>query len=161
MKSSAYASDEIKSTHPPSRWISSNEVGFHRRRRFHPPERVDLAEKDRFLSESVFFWQGQKGSFSPAGSVGASATQRSPPETRTPRHAPRASDSSLFYTQTKNKNGHLAVSVFQTGSAIQITAKPCISSILQELHIINLARGCMSSKRSFAYHQADSFLIHT
>jgi len=27
---------------------------------------------------------------SPAGSVGASASQRSPPETRTPRHAPRA-----------------------------------------------------------------------
>ena len=32
-------------------------------------------------------WQGQKGSISPAGSVGASASQRSPPETRTPRHA--------------------------------------------------------------------------
>ena len=29
--------------------------------------------------------------FSPAGSVGASASQRSPPETRTPQHAPRAS----------------------------------------------------------------------
>ena len=51
-----FASDEIKSTHPPSRRISFNEVGFHRRRRFHPPERVDLVEKDRFLSESVFFW---------------------------------------------------------------------------------------------------------
>ncbi len=41
------ASDEIKSTHPPSRRISSNEVGFHRRRRFHPPERVDLVEKSK------------------------------------------------------------------------------------------------------------------
>ena len=40
-----YASDEIKSTYPPSRRISSNEVGFHRRRRFHPPARVDLVEK--------------------------------------------------------------------------------------------------------------------
>ena len=40
-----FASDEIKSTHPPSRRISSNEVGFHRRRRFHPPARVDLVEK--------------------------------------------------------------------------------------------------------------------
>ena len=39
-----FASDEIKSTHSPSRRISSNEVGFHRRRRFHPPARVDLVE---------------------------------------------------------------------------------------------------------------------
>ena len=40
-----------------------------------------------------YFWQGQKDLVSPVGSVGASATswQRSPPETRTPRHAPRAS----------------------------------------------------------------------
>jgi len=52
-----FASDEIKSTHPPSRRISPNEVGFHRRRRFHPPARVDLVENDRFLSESVVFWR--------------------------------------------------------------------------------------------------------
>ncbi len=36
-----FASDEIKSTLPPSRRISSNAVGFHRRRRFHPAVRVD------------------------------------------------------------------------------------------------------------------------
>ncbi|MEE1053537.1 MAG: hypothetical protein U0L33_04285, partial [Acutalibacteraceae bacterium] len=30
-----------------------------------------------------YFLQGQKGSFSPAGSVGASALQRCPPDTRT------------------------------------------------------------------------------
>jgi len=40
-----FASDEIKSTHSPSRRISPNEVGFHRSRRFHPPARVDLVEK--------------------------------------------------------------------------------------------------------------------
>jgi len=44
-----FASDEIKSTHPPSRRISSNEVGFHRQRRFHTPARVDLVEKDPML----------------------------------------------------------------------------------------------------------------
>jgi len=54
MKSSAYASDEIKSTHPPSRRISSNEVGFHRRRRFRPPKRVDLVEKPTCFDKSVF-----------------------------------------------------------------------------------------------------------
>ena len=40
-----FSSDEIKSTHSPSRRISSNEVGFHRRRRFRLPVRVDLVEK--------------------------------------------------------------------------------------------------------------------
>ena len=50
-----FASDEIKSTHPPSRRISSNEVGFHRRRRFHPPARMDLVENDKFLSKLVVF----------------------------------------------------------------------------------------------------------
>ena len=49
-----YASDEIKSTHPPSRRISPNEVGFHRRRRFHPPARVDLVEKPTCRNKSVF-----------------------------------------------------------------------------------------------------------
>jgi len=34
-----------------------------------------------------FLWQGHKDLVSPAGSVGASASQRSPTETRTPRHA--------------------------------------------------------------------------
>ena len=54
--------DEIKSTHPASSRISSNEVGFHRCRRFHPPARVDLVENDRFLSESVVFclWATKK-----------------------------------------------------------------------------------------------------
>ena len=56
-----YASDEIKSTHPASSRISSNEVGFHRCRRFHPPARVDLVKKPTsrnlsvFLAESVRF----------------------------------------------------------------------------------------------------------
>ena len=49
-----FASDEIKSTHSPSRRISSNEVGFHRRRRFHPPARVDLVEKPTSRNLSVF-----------------------------------------------------------------------------------------------------------
>ncbi|MBE6638924.1 MAG: hypothetical protein E7616_05675 [Ruminococcaceae bacterium] len=53
-----YASDEIKSTHPPSRRISSNEVGFHRRRRFHPPARVDLVEKPTSRNLSVFLSMG-------------------------------------------------------------------------------------------------------
>ena len=55
-----FASDEIKSTHSPSRRISSNEVGFHRRIRFHPPARVDLVENDKFLSKLVVFWYRRK-----------------------------------------------------------------------------------------------------
>ena len=58
----------------------------------------------------LFLWQGQKDLVSPAGSVGASASQRSPPETRAPRHAPRASASSRLYS-TKNKNGYHSVTV--------------------------------------------------
>jgi len=54
-----FASDEMKSTHSPSRRISSNEVGFHRQRRFHPPARVDLVENDKFLSKLVVFWCGR------------------------------------------------------------------------------------------------------
>ena len=49
-----FASDEIKSTHPLSRRISSNEVGFHRRRRFHPPARVDFIEKDLVFRQGLF-----------------------------------------------------------------------------------------------------------
>ncbi len=49
-----FASDEIKSTHSPSRRISSNEVGFHCRRQFHPPVRVDLVEKPTSRNLSVF-----------------------------------------------------------------------------------------------------------
>jgi len=50
-----FASDEIKSTHSPSRRISPNEVGFHRSRRFHPPARVDLVENDKFRQKLVVF----------------------------------------------------------------------------------------------------------
>ena len=53
-----FASDEIKSTHPPSRRISPNEVGFHRRRRFHPPARVDLVEKSQVEFRLGFFLTG-------------------------------------------------------------------------------------------------------
>jgi len=49
-----FTSDEIKSTHPPSMRISSNEVGFHRRRRFHPHERVDLVEKSTDKVDAFF-----------------------------------------------------------------------------------------------------------
>ena len=52
-----FASDEIKSTHSPSRRISPNEVGFHRSRRFHPPARVDLVEKSTDKVDA-FFWCG-------------------------------------------------------------------------------------------------------
>ncbi len=52
-----FASDEIKSTHSPSRRISPNEVGFHRSRRFHPPVRVDLVEKSTDKVDA-FFWYG-------------------------------------------------------------------------------------------------------
>ena len=34
--------DEMKSTHSPSRRISSSHGGFHRQSRFHPPARVDF-----------------------------------------------------------------------------------------------------------------------
>ena len=49
-----FASDEIKSTHSPSRRISSNEVGFHCRRRFHPAVRVDLVKKDLVERQGLF-----------------------------------------------------------------------------------------------------------
>ena len=55
-----FASDEIKSTHPPSRRISSNEVGFHRQRRFHPPARVDLVEKSTDKVDAFFLSMGYK-----------------------------------------------------------------------------------------------------
>ena len=41
--------DEIKSTHPPSRRISSNACGISSQIRFIPPEKVDLVEKDSRL----------------------------------------------------------------------------------------------------------------
>ncbi len=50
-------SQKMKSTHPPSRRISSNEVGFHRQRRFHPPVRVDLVEKPTSRNLSVFLME--------------------------------------------------------------------------------------------------------
>ena len=56
-----FASDEIKSTHSPSRRISPNEVGFHRSRRFHPPARVDLVEKSTDKVDA-FFWRRQRDS---------------------------------------------------------------------------------------------------
>ena len=56
-----FASDEIKSTHSPSRRISPNEVGFHRGRRFHPPARVDLVEKSTDKVDA-FFWLGNRDS---------------------------------------------------------------------------------------------------
>ena len=63
-----FASDEIKSTHSPSRRISPNEVGFHRSRRFHPPARVDLVEKSTDKVDA-FFWRRRRDLLSPAGSV--------------------------------------------------------------------------------------------
>ncbi len=48
--------DEIKSTHRRNDFIRPK-GGFHHRRWFHPPARVDLVENDRFLSESVVFWR--------------------------------------------------------------------------------------------------------
>ena len=54
-----FASDEIKSTHSPSRRISPNEVGFHRSRRFHPPARVDLVEKSTDKVDA-FFWRRRR-----------------------------------------------------------------------------------------------------
>jgi len=61
VKFDAYASSEIKSTHPPSRRISPNEVGFHRSRRFHPPARVDLVEKSTDKVDA-FFWSRRRES---------------------------------------------------------------------------------------------------
>ena len=56
-----FASDEIKSTHSPSRRISPNEVGFHRSRRFHPPARVDLVEKSTDKVDAFFcLWATKK-----------------------------------------------------------------------------------------------------
>ena len=115
-----FASDEIKSTHSPSRRISPNEVGFHRSRRFHPPARVDLVEKSTDKVDA-FFWQGQKarttswpscGSqsfFAPwSGAETLTATPSSPRFIRhrrrfgdDARHAPRASGSVIFYSNKK------------------------------------------------------------
>ena len=46
--------DEIKSTHRRSDFIRPK-GGFHRRRRFIPPDRVDLAEKAEIVSQSQPF----------------------------------------------------------------------------------------------------------
>ena len=63
------------------------------------------------FKNAVSLWQGQKDlSRLLARSVLLHFVQRSPPETRTPRHAPRASESNRF-TQCQNKNGHLSVTV--------------------------------------------------
>ena len=64
----------------------------------------------------LFLWQGQKDLVSPAGSVGASASQRSPPETRAPRHAPRASDSNRFTFLHKQKTTLLGGFLFMAGA---------------------------------------------
>ena len=53
------------------------------------------------------YGRGRRARFSPVGSVGASASQRSPLETRTPRHAPRASGSCLCCFLAKKKTPHL------------------------------------------------------
>ena len=70
--------------------------------------------KNGHLTASVSIFGRGRRTFSrlPARSVllNTYGIQRSPPETRTPQHAPRASDSKSF-TQTKNKNGHLTASV--------------------------------------------------
>ena len=55
----ANAKCEMKSTHPPSRRISLPEGQFHRRRRFHPPARVDFVEKRPCLTTRSFFWWGK------------------------------------------------------------------------------------------------------
>ena len=60
-----FASDEIKSTHSPSRRISPNEVGFHRSRRFHPPARVDLVEKSTDKVDAFFCLWATKKMFLP------------------------------------------------------------------------------------------------
>ncbi len=60
---------------------------------------------------AVSLWQRQKDSSRlSARTVLLHFVQRSPPETRTPRHASRASESNRF-TQCQNKNGHLSVTV--------------------------------------------------
>ena len=75
-----FASGEIKSTRPPSRRISPNEVGFHRRRRFHPTERVDLVESAKFLTKLGAFWCGRQDSnlhghpLEPKSNVSANST---------------------------------------------------------------------------------------
>lgn len=57
-----------------------------------------------YYEMALYQWQGQKDLVSPAGSVGASALRaESPPETRTPQHAPRASESKSFYSMPKQK----------------------------------------------------------
>jgi len=56
----SFASDEIKSTHPPSRRISSNEVGFHHEvisralAHFIPSDRTDLVEKRPCQRQGLF-----------------------------------------------------------------------------------------------------------
>ena len=68
----------------------------------------DLLRKNscdrRFIRSVALFWQGQKDSVSPVGSGSASECyriQRSPPETHTPRHAPRTKFSNTFFINKK------------------------------------------------------------
>ena len=67
---------------------------------------LDKKRSNFWWTKVTSFLAGQKDLISPAGSVGASASQRSPPETRTPRHAPRASDSSVLFNE-KEKRHHI------------------------------------------------------
>ena len=60
---------------------------------------------------------------------------------------------------SKFRKFRLPVRQLHCAVMLSIKAKPCISSIPKELHIINFARSCISSMRSIAYHQADR--IHT
>ena len=54
--------DEIKSTHRRSDFIRPK-GGFHRRRRFIPPIRVDLVEKNgNRITITVLFWQRMRDS---------------------------------------------------------------------------------------------------
>ena len=63
--------DEIKSTHPPSRRISFHASGISSWKRFIPPQRVDLVEKDSGLYPILSLFLAEKVGFEPTRRVNA------------------------------------------------------------------------------------------
>ena len=78
---------------------------------FRYEKKPETLVKSRFFG--LFFGRGRRARLSPDGSVGASASQRSPQEIHTPRRATRASGSRLCCFSEKRKDTAYAMSFWQ------------------------------------------------
>ena len=89
---------------------------------FRYEKKPETLVKSRFFG--LFFGRGRRARLSPDGSVGASASQRSPQEIHTPRRATRASGSRLCCFSEKRKDTAYAMSFWQ-GQKGSILALRC------------------------------------